>query len=683
MKTFNQIICFVLLSTMLANCGGSEKQVSEYNDPQVESLIESATDMDYLIASEQILRNASQRDLENLKSSLHNIRVNLAILDETPQNSEALSRLSTAILAYESLIITERDQERIRPVFDAAAKLLAKYARTQKTDLNNIRWSVFSYRFSDGLGDFTNMVPNAEWKVRFVQQERYLATYGNGKPTMAVMLSPIYDLTRVKNLAYSMRHNIGVEDDLGSETTRSEVMNNTFKVMVSTTYKKGDAFDISEFKRLPMGPTPSGLNFDTIDTGIINLKAYEGKSKVTFAIIFDHKTTLERYSWLSWSIERFNLFGLTDTDLPYVSAFVPPAPTSWEYNLGEQGFKDGLQQVTVEGTPEDYEVSEHNNVKFMKMQNQNARGTKLLFTTPLDIKDLLEPAVQLKQTINFYEGEAKTKKDVRMVIAEYKKGVAPQDLEWQTLDFKTAPAGDGWDIVNSEELPIPEELKGKVIRLGWSHTSRDGSTPVWQIISTNIKDLAKTGADVTVLEDDFVATPQAPPVDPAAISWSYDLGEQGLAGLTQVTTEGAPGEFTEGEHNEVKFVKMQARDVIGTQLLYTDVIDLTNNTAPSVQLTHTINFYNEEFKATNDVKVMVALEQDGVAPKDLAWESIDFKNGPGGKDWKVYTTEDFILPEAFKAQKIRISWSHTARADSTPVWQILSVNIKDQTKIGE
>ncbi len=679
MKSFKVLLSFLTLVLFVAGCGDEETTpVSTYNDTQVEGLIEQVTDINYLIESNQVLRNASFRDKEILRSSLHSIQVNSAILDEVPTDSSALQRLNSALKDIQNLYLTERDQERIAPIFQRATRILAKFAQIQNSNLADLRWSIFSYRFSDGLGDFTNLVENSTWKVRYVQQERYLANFGSGTPATAVMVSPIYDLTKVKNLAYSIRHNIGVEDDLGSETTRSEVMNNTFKVMVSTTYEKGEEFDMAKFKRLPMGPIPTGLNFDTVDSGIIDLSAYAGLKNVTFAIVYDNKKRFERFSWVSWSIERFNLYGLTDSPLPYVSAYVPPIPSSWSYEFGEQGF-DNLGQITVEGTPGEFVLGEHNGNKFMKMQNQNARGTKLLFSAPLDLKDLVSPSVQLEHTINFYEGDAITNKDVKMMAAEYQEGVSPKDLNWITLDFETGPEGNSWNVFKSEDLPLPDELKGKVIRLGWSHTARDGSTPVWQMISTNIKDLEESGATVTVLEDDFTTTPT---IDPAALTWTYDFGAQGLSELTQIALEGEPAQFTEGAHNGVSFVKMQARDVIGTQLLYTKAIDLAGNTMPSLQFTHTINFYKGEFKEQNDVKVVVALDQEGVEAKDLNWEMISFQEGPTGSDWNVYTTEDFKLDAKYMGKKIRIGLSHTSREGSTPVWQILSANIKDLSLVG-
>ena len=199
------------------------------------------------------------------------------------------------------------------------------------------------------------------------------------------------------------------------------------------------------------------------------------------------------------------------------------------------------------------------------------------------------------------------------------------------------------------------------------------------MISTNIKDLDESGATVTVLEDDFTTTPT---IDPAALTWTYDFGAQGLSELTQIALEGEPAQFTEGAHNGVSFVKMQARDVIGTQLLYTKAIDLAGNAMPSLQFTHTINFYKGEFKEQNDVKVVVALDQEGVEAKDLNWEMISFQEGPTGSDWNVYTTEDFKLDAKYKGKKIRIGLSHTSREGSTPVWQILSANIKDLSLVG-
>lgn len=79
----------------------------------------------------------------------------------------------------------------------------------------------------------------------------------------------------------------------------------------------------------------------------------------------------------------------------------------------------------------------------------------------------------------------------------------------------------------------------------------------------------------------------------------------------------------------------------------------------------------------------MALDQESVEAKDLTWEVLDFQQGPNGSDWNVYTTEDLPIPANMQGKKIRVAFSHTSREGSTPVWQILSANIKDQSLIGE
>jgi len=678
-KFLGQIILTV---TLVVSCGGNQKQVSVYKDPQIEHLIDDATAMDYLIGSQQILRKASERDKKLFKSLLNALKVNLAYLDEKPQDAQALQRLNSAIQQFQNIILTQRDLERIRPLFNQALKLLARFAKVQNIEIKNIRWSLYSYRFSLGLGNFTNVINGNNWKVRYVQQQRYLAAFGSGKVTTAVMLSPIYDFTNVKNVAYSMRHGIGLEDNPSKDqATRSQIMNNTFKVMISDTYKKGDAFDIKNFKRLPMGKLPTGLNFNTVDTGIISLSEYAGKKNVTMAIVYDQKFKLDKFSYISWSIERFNIYGLSDGALPFESAFVAPIEPSLNYDFGKDGFTK-LQQITVEGKPGRFEGSDHAGTKFIKMQDGKARGTKLLFSAPVDLGTFKRPSVQLEHTINFYSPDAQKHKDLRMVVAEYKEGVNPVDLDWKTLDFKLGPDGSSWNIFKTEDLELPSELIGKVVRFGWSHTAREGSTPVWQIISMNIKDQSESRTKVQFLEDDFTTdTGTDIPVD--AFTWIYDFGEKGLSEMTQVTLAGAPADFIESDHNSVKFIKMQARDVVGTKLLYSNPIELKGTKEASVQLTHTINFYQGEAKDQNDLKFMVAVDQNGVDPKDLTWEMITFAKGPTGSDWDVYTSEDFALPKDYQGKTIRVAWSHTARDGSPPVWQIISVNIKDLSKIGE
>jgi len=111
-----------------------------------------------------------------------------------------------------------------------------------------------------------------------------------------------------------------------------------------------------------------------------------------------------------------------------------------------------------------------------------------------------------------------------MIVAEYHEGVNPSDLDWKTLNFKLGPDGSSWDILKTENFELPSELRGKILRFGWSHTAREGSTPVWQLISMNIKDLDETGVDAHFLEDDF-STDTGSIIHPEAIHWTYYWGE--------------------------------------------------------------------------------------------------------------------------------------------------------------
>jgi chitinase len=52
-----------------------------------------------------------------------------------------------------------------------------------------------------------------------------------------------------------------------------------------------------------------------------------------------------------------------------------------------------------------------------------------------------------------------------------------------------SPSGDNWKQYKSEFAPLPDNLKGKKVIIGWYHRSRDDSSPAWQIIDTELRDI--------------------------------------------------------------------------------------------------------------------------------------------------------------------------------------------------
>jgi len=494
MKNFFWI---TILSLLLATSCGQPEDVllSQIKDPDVQALVDDSDEMKLLISTNRILRSSSERDRGQIAGTIERAKASAVLLDSQPNNRSALLSLKSALKFFDTIIISERDEPRLNTVLNKARKVMAKFAFAQNIDVSDASWSIFSYRFSNEINPFGSTdVPN-KWGVQFVQQERY-AVRARGENTRAVLLSPTFDLTQVRNPGFQLRHSFQVEEHFipRDSFNRSKIMQTAFQMMVSTEYKDGDSFDDVEWKRVDLGKLPLGLNFNTVDSGIVNLSQFEGK-KITMAMVYRNNDDLQNHI-LSWSIERFELYGVA-YDFNFQRRPVPFDPDSqdglgtkiWDHNFNRLQLGN-LQQVTLEGAPASFINTERNGVKYVKMQEQGVRGTQLLYAEPVDLGTNAYPHIRVAHTINFYNGPFQELNDVKIVVAEDIAGTEIKDLNWQRIDFnKNNPPGGDWDIYKSEWFPIPSNLVGKKIRVGWMHTAREDSTPVWQLHDTWINNV--------------------------------------------------------------------------------------------------------------------------------------------------------------------------------------------------
>lgn len=713
----NVLLKFLLLTSVLfggVSCTddgviGTGKTVDEVQtqiaDQDILNLVSEADTFAFLMDTGRVLRSASERDKLQVRGTIERVKASSILLDFNPNDRSALMSLKSAFKFFDKIIITERDQPRLKEVLDKARALMVKYAAIQRVSLDDLQWEIFSYRFSEEVTPFGSPDSPNQWSIRFVQQERY-AINVRGENKKAILLSPTFDLTNVKNPGYSLRHSFQVEEHFlpRASFNRSKILNNAFRVFVSTkynnkletyklvtvrgtrvtTYKRfivtdnglvtdgtltadeaagsqlptcgptvrpeqsakcisavspinsietareiqipnkdeislalryrlvGQSnqaakilikdvdsdlmktitprqttkpawdrqdqvfFDIpavfagknvkiafqmastnpnttwdlyysalsaknsgerwsrvwrhdfarfglqdfneikegnplASFAQLELDPTnveekrlwtqvsmgkrPLGLNFNTIDSGVNDLNKFAGK-KATLAMVYQNNDDLGNHI-TSWSIERFELYGVTD-ELSYEERpvpFDPAAQDSLGSNIWNHDFSDiqigNLEQVTLSGSPAQFRNDERNGQKWVRAGDINTEGEQLMYSPVIDLKDAVAPHIRIMQTLNFYKGIYKTEKDVRLQVAEVTDATTEiKDLKWQIIDFPlNSPPGDDWKQYQSEFSPLPANLKGKKIRIGWYHRSRDDSSPAWQIISTDLRDV--------------------------------------------------------------------------------------------------------------------------------------------------------------------------------------------------
>lgn len=494
---------FIYLNIMLGllsftSCSDGDEVVQSQMDSGAQELVAEANKLTFLLESGRILRSSSQRDFLQVQSMVEAVKVSAILLGENPFNRSALLRLKGVVEFYDKVFISERDKPRINEVFDRAYSLMVRFANVQGINVEDVRWTLFSYRFSEDISPFgSSDVPN-QWSLQFVQQERY-AIRVRGENKQAVLLSPTFDLTNVKNPAFQLRHSFQVEEHFIPRPffNREQILNEAFRVYVSTTYKDGDQVNFNnrdQWRRVSLGTLPLGLNFNTVDSGLIPIREFAGK-KITMAMVYRNGDDIGNHI-LAWAIERFELYGVSDV-FKYKKRPQPFDPEAqdalgtviWEHDFNDVQIGD-LQQVTLDGSPADFRGTERNGSKYVQAGNRGTQGTQLLYTRPIDLSGAQAPHIRIEHTINFYDQQYQEKKNVKLVVAVDDPGKPVEQLNWIPVDFElNNPPGSDWSIYKTEFMLIPSELQGKTIRIGWSHTSEDDSSPAWQIHQTDLRDI--------------------------------------------------------------------------------------------------------------------------------------------------------------------------------------------------
>ncbi len=497
MKT--KILMLILPFLIFTSCSDDEVvNVKEPMSIEGQTLEDEVNKVNFLLDSGRLLRNSNEWDFERTRSMIQRIYAANIRLYENPFDRSALISLKDSIKFYDDVFISERDKPRFDVLFNNAYSLLVRYANIQGVNIEDVQWTLFSYRFSQDVSPFGSTdVPNL-WSIRPVQQERY-AINVRGEDKQAVLLTPTFDLTKTKNPAYQLRHSFQLEEHFRPRPffNREQILNEAFRVYVSTTYKDGDKVnfrDPKQWKRVSLGDLPLGLNFNTVDSGRVSLKEFAGK-KITMAMVYRNASDIGNHI-LSWAIERFELYGVS-ADFSYKKRPQPFDPdaqdilgtTIWEHDFNRVQLGD-LEQVTIEGNPADFRNTERNGTKYVSAGSQGTEGTKLLYSAPINLAGKSAPHIRIEHTINFYDPPFQKKNHVKLMVAEENSSLPVEQLNWIAVNFElNNPPGSDWSIYKTEFVLLPKSLMGKSIRIGLSHTSEGNSSPAWQIHQLDLRDI--------------------------------------------------------------------------------------------------------------------------------------------------------------------------------------------------
>jgi|GEM_PF-5372551 hypothetical protein len=284
------------------------------------------------------------------------------------------------------------------------------------------------------------------------------------------LLSPKYPLRNIDNLTLTIK-----------ETVRNPNFEK-MDILISMDYNGGNPED-SNWVRLDRGeldPIAPGEWVD-LSVGPIDLKSYIGQEIV---VAFRYQSGPDNTG--VWEVGSLNFLGLGDSIRPqkYDITFTPPGGTGetqsfeiiqkFDFNEGKQG----LTQQVVSGNPASFELSSRGGTQYFLISGHDDKnvGRTRLISPQVQLGD--DPHVKIKHAINFYPSEHQDKKLINIFVRQ-----AGEEIPLQFIQY---PSGESWDVVESEALELPQDLRNTMVDFIFEYASIEKVYPNWNIHKFNV-----------------------------------------------------------------------------------------------------------------------------------------------------------------------------------------------------
>lgn len=263
----------LLLNFLLVGCDDGEvRYVDKLTNASSESLIAELDNMQNSIEEGHVLRYGTRQEKQEIKEILYRFRSYTMKLNRDPQDSETTKAYYLLFKKFEALDYVERDTGFFMELTQKVRVVLNHYASSQGLNFSDLRWTLYSHAFVDGIKPFqeNNLTPEgAIWEMAL---GKFAKIGGRGTPTENWLISPAYSLKKITQLSLAIKHTVR-NPDWGK-----------FQVFVSTEYD-GKTIDINQWHELNIEPkqeVPENKWFD-LETGEMNLEQFLGQEKLYVA----------------------------------------------------------------------------------------------------------------------------------------------------------------------------------------------------------------------------------------------------------------------------------------------------------------------------------------------------------------------------------------------------------------
>lgn len=665
----NTVGLFSLVFALLG-CQPAANDAKPVPDTQALELVREAEKLQEGVRLGHRLTSLATRDRDTLTSLLNDIKVGLLRVAENNKDVDGLRILKRGLVEWDKASVQlQRTDEGVFTAFlTKVYGLLNDRARSAGVDVDDITWALFVTDFARSVEPFTSISNGAMWEADWALDEPLVRV--SGYDVKAWLITPTFDLTQVRDPAFRIEHLFMINRNTGKFATdifdRKRIVTEAFKVMVSRNYEAGDPA-LATWEQVDISPLPSSYNFHAVQSPLVSLEKFRGE-KVAIAFLFDMPSSTLGHHYVTWQINRFELFGAGPTP-----SMLPRPRTLWSHSFSNRDFKP-FQSGSFggAGAPEwlPFATSPGAMPKFAKIGSNGVNFEGWLVSPQIQMKgeELTLSFKEVVRNLDFTK--------IRVLVStDYRSG-DPRQASWQEVLRPKIPVvkPDTWQDVRSGPIDL-SAFKDQTIALAFQFV--DDGTPgdrVWEI--ENMQIMGKAPQDLKVTERDYKMTEGSKPTGPEALQ-TYLFTQATLDPFVAASAADSASSWAPvAMKGAFKYAKAGSGATPTDTWLLSPRITLTGQNL-ALQLKHTVRNPNWD-----NWKLMISEDYTGGDPQAATWSELAIAPAT---EVPVDKWTDLVVPDIdlakFAGRPFVLGFRYQdAGGPGARVWEIESLAFKGEGK---
>lgn len=658
------------LALGLVACQPATETTQKTADPAALELVREAEKLQEGVRLGQRLTSLSTRDRDALTVLLNDIKVGLLRVAEDSKDIDALRILKRGLTEWDKASVQlQRTDEGVFTAFlGKVYGLLNERSQAAGVNVDDLSWALYVNDFATGVEPFTSVSNGAMWESDWALDEPLVRV--SGYDLKAWLITPTFDLTNVNDASFRIEHLFMINRNTGKFATdvfdRKKIVTEAFKVMVSKNYESGDPA-AATWEQVDISPLPSSYNFHAVQSPLISLEKFRGE-KVAIAFLFDMPSSRLGHHYVTWQINKFELFGAGPTP-----SMLPRPRNLWAHSFNSNDFKPfQTGSFGSDNAPKwlPFATSPGAQPKFAKV-GSNGTNFEAWLISPLVKLHADELAFSMKEVVRNPDF---TK--IKVLISSNYQGGDPRQATWNELLRPKTPVvePDVWKDLRSGPIDLTA-YKDQTVAIAFQFI--DDGTPgdrVWEI--ENLQIIGKSATDLKVTERDYNLSVGTKPVGPAALQ-SYVFTQTALDPFVAFATANSATTWAPvAMKGVIKYAKAGSQMTAADTWLLSPRITMTGkNLALSIK--HTVK--NPDW---SNWKLLLSTDYVGSDPQFATWTQIAIAPTAAvpAEKWVDLVVPDIDLSK-FAGKEFVIAFRYQdAGGNGARVWEIEALNFKGEGK---